>query len=147
MKIYGSYSTGCPAKGSLLKCIRARWDNIRATEGWAGLQHHALLRTSFAIYPPSRAAQKAALPPHISVNLLQGSFFTVLPSHLPDSANVLYSPEWYAGNIYDTPGPSKAMVPLPYLNSDKPTTYDLFVSGDYEVCMLTFQRCISSQLD
>lgn len=111
-----------------------RWSNLRGFEGWAALQHHALLRTSLTIHPPSSAEQPLP-PPNLLFSLTQGSYFTVVP-HPSSSSGVTAEiiPEWYAGNIYDMLRGTPQTVTLPTPPSmDKPTVYDVFVSGDYEV--------------
>lgn len=113
-----------------------RWDTIRATEGWAGLQHHALLHTTITVTPPSLSSQnQGAEPPRLLVELLEGSFFTILPSH--DARGLAESiPKWYLGNIYALNPALPQTVPLPIAPSlREPTTYEIFVSGDYEVRM------------
>ncbi|KAI0710381.1 hypothetical protein C8T65DRAFT_708227 [Cerioporus squamosus] len=109
-----------------------RWESLRATEGWAALQHHSLLRTTLTVYPPSGAAQQQHLPPpRLTVNLLQGSYFTVRP--LP-GADVGGTPEWHMGNIYAMGSAPPNTVELPAPPSlTGPTTYELVVSGDYEI--------------
>ena len=42
-------------------------------------------------------------------------------------------PEWYAGNVYDMERALPRVVKFPALFLSKPTKYDVFVSGDYEV--------------
>jgi len=43
-------------------------------------------------------------------------------------------PKWYSGNIYDLEQAPPQIIDLPVVPSlADPTTYDLFVSGDYEV--------------
>lgn len=121
----------------------ARWTALRATEGWAALQHHSVLKTSIIIIPPSEGAPNAdkSHVPRLHVQLIQGSFFTVLPSatskdtHLSAPA----APKWYSGNIYDMEQAPAQIVDFPVLPSaTSPTTYDIFVSGDYEVFQVYF---------
>lgn len=109
-----------------------RWESLRATEGWAALQHHAVLRTSLTIYPPASASE-LALVPYLLIHLSQGSYFTVLPS--ADSIErSSWVPEWYSGNIYDMERALPQIVKLPVLPSlTRPTKYDIYVSGDYEI--------------
>ncbi|GLB35159.1 putative prolyl oligopeptidase family protein [Lyophyllum shimeji] len=106
-----------------------RWHSLRATEGWAALQHHAVLRGTLTVHPPSSGHESF---PRLLVNLVQGSFFTILPANAAERR--LMEPEWYAGNIYDMERALPRAVPLPvppYLK--QPTIYHLFVSGDYEI--------------
>lgn len=112
-----------------------RWEAITATEGWAGLQHHALLHTTVTVTPPSDFSQNQQTdPPRLLVELLQGSFFTIIPSRNAHHSTE-FVPKWYMGNIYAMNRVLPQTVPLPAAPSlTGPTTYDLFVSGDYEVC-------------
>jgi hypothetical protein len=106
------------------------------------VQHHALIRKSITIYPPAlsprnndnydaSSGQAESLgTPQLSVNLVQGSYFTIVPSDVKSD----FIPEWYAGNIYDMERAFPRKVPLPSPPSaDRPTKYDVFIAGDYEV--------------
>lgn len=101
---------------------------LRSTEGWAALQHHAVLHATLTVSPPAPEDAPAQLP-HLLMNLVQGSFFTLRPS----SGYETYIPAWYSGNIYDMERAPPQAVPLTGLSLTEPTTYDLFISGDYEV--------------
>ena len=69
--------------------------------------------------------------PRLLVQLKRGSYFTLRPQTQPLSSFV---PEWYAGNIYDMERAQSRVVPLPENPSlVEPTSYDVFISGDYEV--------------
>lgn len=106
------------------------WGRIRQTEGWAGLQHHSVLHTTLTIFPPAEPhhGDPPGLP-RFHANLLQGSFFTILPR--PDGNHV---PQWWSGNIYSMEKSLSRVIDLPSAPSlTSPTTYDVFVSGDYEV--------------
>lgn len=107
-----------------------RWESIRATEGWAALQHHAVLRTTLTLYPPSDSvADSKVAAPRLLVQLKQGSYFTVLPSN-----NHSGTPQWHSGNIYALERALPRAVDLPVTPSyNAPTQYDIYVSGDYEV--------------
>ncbi len=106
-----------------------RWDSLRSTEGWAALQHHAVLHTTVTVYPPKTPYNRR--PPHLRVNLLQGSYFTIVST---ESSHV---PQWYAGNIYAMERAIPKSISLPSDPSlTAPTKYDLFISGDYEVFQL-----------
>ncbi|KAI0085425.1 hypothetical protein BDY19DRAFT_896611 [Irpex rosettiformis] len=109
-----------------------RWASLRSTEGWAALQHHNVLRTSITVYPPSESTGSTE-PPHLLIDLQQGSFFALRPS---DTGGPLtdYIPQWHAGNIYTIDSASPHTVSLPVSPSaTEATVYDLFVSGDYEI--------------
>ncbi|KAJ6500423.1 hypothetical protein C8R45DRAFT_67979 [Mycena sanguinolenta] len=104
-----------------------RW--LRATEGWAALQHHAVLHTNLTLYPTSGSN---AAPPRLLVQLVQGSYIAIIPEA---SGSESYSPpEWHAGNIYDLERTLPRAIELPTPPSTtSPTTYHVFVSGDYEI--------------
>ncbi|KAI5835596.1 hypothetical protein K523DRAFT_368134 [Schizophyllum commune Tattone D] len=92
-----------------------RWKALRATEGWAALQHHALLHGTLTV--PEDATHHRLL-----VNLIQGSYFTILPRGKSG-----LEPQWYAGNIYDLTASQPQNVPI------EPGEYDVWVAGDYEI--------------
>lgn len=104
-----------------------RWDSLRATEGWAALQHHNLLHTTLKITPPARAHHHPF--PWLSFSVRQASFFTLLPCHSLSGEPL----EWHPGNIYAFPNVPKQLIRPPRLSMTEPTYYHLFVSGDYEV--------------
>lgn len=114
-----------------------RWKALRDTEGWAALQHHAVLKTSFTVYPgtPSDAEFKSSSPPNLHVQLTGGSYFTIISSSELESESSKEIPRWYSGNIYDIEPALPHIIQLPELSRDKPTIYDIFISGDYEVCL------------
>lgn len=68
------------------------------------------------------------------MDLKRGSYFTLRPRRSDVSSFV---PEWYAGNIYDM---ERALPHALTLSSPvsftEPTEFDLFVSGDYEACLV-----------
>ena len=99
------------------------------------MQHHAVLRTSLTVYPPTSAsAFGSPLVPYLLVHLSQGSYFTILPSSGTSIDRSSWVPEWYSGNIYDMERALPQVVKLPIIPcSTNPTKYDIFVSGDYEV--------------
>lgn len=69
------------------------------------------------------------------MNVNQGSSFTIRPQlqAVADEDNV-FVPEWHSGNIYALARSPPNFVDLPSPPSlDSPTTYDLVLSGDYEV--------------
>ncbi|CAE6452302.1 unnamed protein product [Rhizoctonia solani] len=118
-----------------------RWDMIRATEGWSGLQHHALLHTTIRIIPnrlhdllaPSR-------PTYLVLATSQCSYIAVLNSrHEP------LTPQWHACNIYDIAETPPIKVPLKHyfdsygteINVTESTIeameLDILISLDYEI--------------
>ncbi|KAJ3508201.1 hypothetical protein NLJ89_g5882 [Agrocybe chaxingu] len=103
-----------------------RWKSLRSYEGWAALQHHAVLRTTLTLQPPSDPIANSI---RLLFDLKQVSYFTIIPQ---DGSPA--SPEWHAGNIYDMERALPELVELPTDPSlSNPTKYDLFVSGDYEI--------------
>lgn len=114
---------------------RDRWESLRATEGWAAFQHHSLLRTTITVYPPSHVDLNNQCIPQIQVSVVQGAFFTVVPSH----AKSHFVPRWYAGDIYGMSASTPQTVQFPEQPSlTDPTVYNLYISGDYEVSLLIF---------
>ncbi|KAI0664567.1 hypothetical protein C8Q70DRAFT_1041331 [Cubamyces menziesii] len=110
-----------------------RWEALRATEGWAALQHHTVLRSTITVHPPA-ARKTNDTPPRLLVNLEQGSFFTVVPEGPRKTQDDAVVPEWHAGNIYAMGRSPANVVSLPVAPSTtEPTTYIILVSGDYEI--------------
>ncbi|KAJ7871501.1 hypothetical protein B0H14DRAFT_3570057 [Mycena olivaceomarginata] len=105
-----------------------RWSDLRATEGWAALQHHALLHTTLTLHPPTTGSNEA--PPRLLVQLVQGAYIAIIPS----GSEASLEPEWHAGNIYELPRtlPRAIELPTPPTTTSS-TTYHVFVSGDYEI--------------
>ncbi|KAL7283154.1 hypothetical protein ACG7TL_002580 [Trametes sanguinea] len=112
-----------------------RWEALRATEGWAALQHHSVLRSTITVYPPSSSSDSLAeVIPRLLVNLSQGSFFAIAPIPSGDGDDSTVVPEWHAGNIYALERSPPNAVALPTKPSSTfPTTYTILVSGDYEI--------------
>lgn len=104
-----------------------RWSDLRATEGWAALQHHSVLHTTLTITPPAHP-RRDTRPQSLLVNAVQTSFFALLPRGVHTA-----TPEWHAGNIYAFPHAPQQVLPLPQLDIHEETTFDVFLSGDYEI--------------
>ncbi|KAF5391841.1 hypothetical protein D9757_001678 [Collybiopsis confluens] len=102
-----------------------RWKTLRDTEGWAALQHHAILRSTLTVYP---SGSPASPPPKLRIQLDGASFFAIIRQSSSNDA-----PRWYAGNIYGIEHALPRVVDLDSPHLDKPTTYDIFLSGDYEI--------------
>jgi hypothetical protein len=110
------------------------WAFLRATEGWAALQHHAVLRTTLTVHPPCSDSQPPPAVPNFLVELNGGSFFTLVPADVEWKQRHDFVPEWYSGNIYKVDCAPPHLVNLPTVPSAvSPTVYHLYVSGDYEV--------------
>jgi hypothetical protein len=110
-----------------------RWASLRATEGWAALQHHVVLRTTLTILPPQSDSDSQTPPtvPNLLLQIKRGSFFTLIPT---DVENHVFIPEWYSGNIYEVDYAPSHLVRFPTVPSPvSPTVYHLYISGDYEV--------------
>ncbi|KAF8503727.1 hypothetical protein F5888DRAFT_1864250, partial [Russula emetica] len=111
-----------------------RWASLRATEGWAALQHHAVLRTTLTVHPPCSDSQPPPAVPNFLVELKGGSFFTLVPADVEWKQRHNFVPEWYSGNIYKVDCAPPHLVNLPTVPSAvSPTAYYLYVSGDYEI--------------
>ncbi|KAL0947293.1 hypothetical protein HGRIS_013412 [Hohenbuehelia grisea] len=112
-----------------------RWSALRATEGWAALQHHAILRATLTVIPPEAftSTDLQHPVPSVLVQLVQGSFFAITPS-LSQSDQNPAAPAWHAGNIYNLERSLPQVVNLPTPPSmTAPTEYNMFISGDYEI--------------
>jgi hypothetical protein len=122
--------------GHLIQGILS-WASLRATEGWAALQHHAVLRTTLTVLPPRSGLVDPEAPPtvpNILVELKGGSFFALVPADVEWKKRRDFVPEWYSGNIYNVDCAPPHLVNLPTVPSAvSPTVYHLYVSGDYEV--------------
>jgi hypothetical protein len=89
-----------------------------------------LLHAQLTIYPPANADAGSAPP--LLVELTQGSHFAILPTANGETQKPTV--EWNAGNIYAMERALPKVVPLPTQPSPiEPTTYNIYISGDYEV--------------
>ncbi|QRV95276.1 Guanine nucleotide exchange factor LTE1 [Ceratobasidium sp. AG-Ba] len=89
-----------------------RWGSIRATEGWAGLQHHALLRTTIRIDPPELPSVfDNGEPTYLTIAANQVSHIAIFDSESSDSTL-----HWQTGNIYAYSDAPRIHVPLVYNN-------------------------------
>ena len=119
------------------------WAFLRAAEGWAALQHHAVLRTTLTVIPPHSKQPPPAVP-DLLVELKRGSFFTLVPADGEWEQRHEFVPEWYSGNIYDVDYASPHLVKFPTVPSAvSPTEYHIYVSGDYEVLGLRFSFIVN----
>ncbi|KAG1749124.1 uncharacterized protein EDB91DRAFT_1235611 [Suillus paluster] len=97
-----------------------RWEQLRATEGWAALQHHNVLRTYLTA------------DPRLRVECLQGAYFTVLPGD--ETAWTAHLPEWHMGNVYALERAPLQFVSLPMSPyQDKATRYQVVLCSPYEI--------------
>lgn len=120
------------------------WASLRATEGWAALQHHAVLRTTLTVLPPHFDSEQPPDVPNLLVELKRGSFFTIVPADAEWEQGDSFVPEWYSGNIYEVDGAPSHLVTLSTVPSAQSTTvYHLYVSGDYEVLGLHSRRSLT----
>jgi len=113
--------------------VHLSWASLRATEGWAALQHHVVLRTTLTVLPPCSDSDSDNPPaiPNLLVHVERGSFFALIPA---DVENSVFVPEWYSGNIYQVDYAPSHLVRFPTVPSTlSPTVYHLYISGDYEV--------------
>ena len=107
------------------------WDRIRASQGWAGLQHLNILRGWLSVHLPSDVVNNAS-EPFLRTELLQGAFITVLPPH-DSPERKTHVPEWHCGNIYTLEGAPVQLVRLPTPPA-RNTRYEVIVCAPYEVC-------------
>lgn len=123
-----------------------RWASLRATEGWAALQHHAVLRATLTVLPPSSDsdAQPPPAVPNLFLQIKKGSFFTLIPA---DVENHVFVPEWFSGNIYEVDYAPSHLVGFPTMPSPvSPTVYHLYISGDYEIRLFGDPRDTGSEV-
>ncbi|KAG8780893.1 hypothetical protein FRC15_009190 [Serendipita sp. 397] len=106
------------------------WETLRKTEGWAALQHHALLHSTFTMTPPPSGTGINTFTPVLVAEVRQASFFAIVPEPIPTD----FTPTWHNGNIYNLLNSPIQLLPLPSSPSlESPTLYHIFVSGDYEI--------------
>lgn len=118
---------------AVLTIIDFRWEKMRATEGWAALQHHSILHSTLTVYPPK--VSKGGTIPRLVCQLTQGSYFATMPKHTRDRNRKAFTPEWHAGNVYATRNSVPIAIDMSeFILRDEPTEFDVFISGDYEVC-------------
>jgi len=110
----------------LFSNLLARWEALRKTEGWAALQHHNLLHTTLKVTPPQTLISGPM--PWLSCSFKQTPFFTLVPENPGPS----FTPQWHPGDIYAFNKNPQQLIPLP-VPFLQPTTFHLFVAGDYEV--------------
>lgn len=121
------------------------WEQMRATEGWAGFQHVSVLRGWLTIYPPStpqatdtRVASGVNVDPLLRTSLVQGALFTVLPPPASPERKT-HIPEWHTGNVYAMARAPTQLVRLPVSpkrSEDGGTRYEVVICGAYEVWAL-----------
>jgi hypothetical protein len=103
---------------------------LRSTEGWAALQHHAVLHSYLTVTPPDEYDGDPLLVPTLIADVRSASYFSIIP----DERNVDHSPQWHAGNIYNLPNTPSQAIQLPTTpKARNSTTYHLIASGDYEI--------------
>lgn len=118
-------------------CLRSRWDRLRATEGWAALQHHSVLHTTLTVVPPRSSTNGMSIP-RMLFQLTQGTYFTVLPKNFPENSPGAFVPEWQTGNVYAMHRSTENTVDMrDHISRDNSTAFDVFISGDYEVSFPT----------
>ncbi|KIJ69668.1 hypothetical protein HYDPIDRAFT_24484 [Hydnomerulius pinastri MD-312] len=126
------------------------WEQIRATEGWAGLQHLNVIRGWVSVYPPSVGEDGAGEmadeeEPLLRTDLLQGAFFTILPP--PDSLErKTHVPEWHMGNVYAMERSPAQLVRLPVspARNGGGTRYEVIICGAYEIRLFGDPNAYSS---
>lgn len=116
------------------------WDQMRATEGWAGFQHVSVLRGWLTVYPPPTPQTTGSrIEPFLCTSLAQGAYFTVLPPPASPERKT-YVPEWHTGNVYAMARAPAQLTKLPVSpersEDGRGTRYEIVVCGAYEVCPL-----------
>ncbi|KAG8735497.1 hypothetical protein FRC10_010459 [Ceratobasidium sp. 414] len=107
---------------------KIRWESIRATEGWAGLQHHALLHTTIRIDPPPVTNDLGRPEPtFLLLSAMQCSHIAVLDMSLSSTV-----PRWHAGNIYAYPDAPAIRIPLIFNGSTTDHGHTKSLDGSLE---------------
>ncbi|KAG1879397.1 hypothetical protein C8R48DRAFT_752447 [Suillus tomentosus] len=121
-----------------------RWEQLRATEGWAALQHHNVLRTYFTVYPPDSKQGSAEADPRLRVECLQGAYFSILPDD--ETTWATHVSEWHMGNVYALERAPVQFVSLPTSPCrDKTTRYQVVLGGSYEIRLFGDPRSYNSE--
>ncbi|KIK95035.1 hypothetical protein PAXRUDRAFT_780281 [Paxillus rubicundulus Ve08.2h10] len=152
---YASWSrtTADPHGTILISHPSVPWEQMRATEGWAGLQHMNVLRGWLSVHPPSRREAHwdtsdgitDESEPILHTDLLQGAFFTILPP--PDSPQrKTHVPDWRPGNIYAMERAPSQLVRLPVspARNKEGTRYEILICGAYEIRLFGDPNAYSS---
>ncbi|KAG2149291.1 hypothetical protein DEU56DRAFT_869477 [Suillus clintonianus] len=120
-----------------------RWEQLRATEGWAALQHHNVLRTHLTVYPPDSKQEMTEADPRLHVECLQGAYFSILPGD--ETTWTTHVPEWHMGNVYALERAPVQFVSLPMSPSRaKATRYQVVLCGPYEIRLFGDPRSYNS---
>ncbi|KAF9228756.1 alpha/beta-hydrolase [Gyrodon lividus] len=119
------------------------WEQIRATEGWAGIQHMNVVRGWLSVHPPSRREEGRDTgdgsvdesEPLLRADLLQGAFFTILPPPDSPQRKTNYVPEWHPGNVYAMERAPAQFIRFPVspARNGKGTRYEVIICGAYEI--------------
>lgn len=121
-----------------------RWEQLRATEGWAALQHHNVLRTYLTVYPPDFKQERTEVDPRLRVECLQGAYFSILPGD--ETAWATHVSEWHMGNVYALERAPVQFVSLPMSPCRaKATRYQVVLCGPYEIRLFGDPRSYNSE--
>ncbi|KAH9004981.1 hypothetical protein EDB86DRAFT_3037142 [Lactarius hatsudake] len=145
-RVHWSKASSDPDSNLTVSFPHIRWASLRATEGWAALQHHVILRTTLTVLPPRSYSDSQTPPtiPNLLLRIKKGSFFTLVPTDVEDH---VFIPEWYSGNIYEVDHAPSHLVRFPTVPSPvSPTVYHLYISGDYEIRLFGDPRDTGSEV-
>ncbi|KAG1883042.1 hypothetical protein F4604DRAFT_1740396 [Suillus subluteus] len=121
-----------------------RWEQLRATEGWAALQHHNVLRTYLTVYPPDSKQERTEADPRLRVECLQGAYFSILPGD--ETTWTTHVSEWHMGNVYALERAPVQFVSLPTSPCRvKATRYQVVLCGPYEIRLFGDPRSYNSE--
>lgn len=121
-----------------------RWEQLRATEGWAALQHHNVLRTYLTVYPPDSKQGRTEADPRLRVECLQGAYFSILPGD--ETTWTTHVLEWHMGNVYALERAPIQFVSLPVSPyRDKATRYQVVLCVPYEIRLFGDPRSYNSE--
>ncbi|KAG1819476.1 uncharacterized protein BJ212DRAFT_1445932 [Suillus subaureus] len=121
-----------------------RWEQLRATEGWAALQHHNVLRTYLTVYPPDSKQERTEADPRLRVECLQGAYFSILPGD--ETTWTTHVSEWHMGNVYALERAPVQFVSFPTSPCRaKATRYQVVLCGSYEIRLFGDPRSYNSE--
>lgn len=121
-----------------------RWEQLRATEGWAALQHHNVLRTYLTVYPPDSTQERIEADPRLRVECLQGAYFCILPGD--ETTWITHISEWHMGNVYALERAPVQFVSFPTSPCRvKATRYQVVLCGPYEIRLFGDPRSYNSE--
>jgi hypothetical protein len=104
-----------------------RWESIRNTEGWAGLQHHALLHTTIRLSLPwPRDGFTGPQMAHLLLFASQCSYIAIFDSGYGNSV----IPRWHACDIYSFTDAPTIRIPFNFGRRSVPGSSDRSIASE-----------------